>query len=94
MTIKFRDFNIDTAMFDRPVYIRDFDLIAFTTADGLLEQRLTLNLCFDSTEAARRTFFTIHRNMANGTRSLDLSDTACTWPKTLARTLDSYVSLD
>lgn len=94
MIIKFRDFNIDTDMFDRPSYVRDFDLIAFTTAEGLIEQRITLNLCFDSTEAARKTFFTIHRNMANGTRRLDLSDTVCTWPKTLARTLESYVSLD
>ena len=94
MTIRFRDINIDTKMFERPTYVRDFDLIAFTTTEGMLEQQLTLNLCFDSPEAARKAFFCIHRNLANGTRTLDMSDTVCTWPKTLARTLESYVSLD
>ena len=91
MTIKFRDFTINTDLFESPSYIRDFDLIAFTTAEGLLEQRLTLNLCFDSMEAARTTFFTIRRNLLNGTRMLDLSGTACSWPRNLAHILESYV---
>lgn len=56
MKIQFRDFIIDTELFEAPVYVRDFDLIAFTTRSGLMEQQLTMNLCFESPETARKTF--------------------------------------
>lgn len=93
MKIQFRDFIIDTELFEAPVYVRDFDLIAFTTRSGLMEQQLTLNLCFEAPEAARKTFFSIRNSIDNNVRRLDLTESPCTWPKNLAKMLDSYITL-
>ena len=94
MIIRFNDFTLDTALFEEPVYVRDFDMIAWTTRKDLVFQPVTLYLQLETTESARETAAVIMNGLRNGASRLDLAGTACEWPKKMARRLYHYLMSD
>ena len=94
MLLKFKDFTIDTKFFKDIVYVRDFDLVSFTTDDFWAHQPITLNLCFENAEKARDFYFRFQNECGayNLMDKVDFSDVQCTWPVELADRLDQYNS--
>lgn len=92
MKLIFKDFVIDTKFYDFPVYVRDFDLLAFTTLDLKDGQQVTLNLCFDTPEEARSAYFRIRESLLRGTHhgKVDCQDITCSWPARLAGLVEKY----
>ena len=86
MKLLFREFTIQTEMFDSIQYLRDFNLIAFIYKpkwDTEGPQRVVLNLCFNSETDAREVFRQYLRGKGV-TDELSFRNIVCTWPEELA----------
>lgn len=91
MKLIFREFTIQTETFDEILYLKDFDLLAFTYKpkwDAEQTHPVVLNLCFSNGVDARN----VYRQYLQGRGvrdELNFKEYECSWPTDLAMRIEA-----